>query len=141
MSSKAKVTIGIIIIIGFMTVGFFSFIDSKIEYVDFAQANEMMRKVEVKGYWVKDKESKFDAQTNTFTFYMVDDNKNEMKVVLDGAKPNNFEVAEAVVAKGKMKDGYFHASEVLTKCPSKYEGQAEDLKGEHPDKQGNEYNK
>ena len=133
MSSKAKVTIGIIIIAAFIAVGFISFMDSKIEYVDFAKANEMMRKVEVKGYWVKGKESKFDAEENTFTFYMVDDNNNEMKVVLDGAKPNNFEVAEAVVAKGKIKDGYFHASEILTKCPSKYEATGEDLKGEHPE--------
>jgi len=51
-----------------------------------------------------------------------------MKVVLDGAEPNNFKMAESVVAKGKMKDGTFHASEVLTKCPSKYEGDGKDVK-------------
>ena len=51
-----------------------------------------------------------------------------MKVVLDGAEPNNFKMAESVVAKGKIKDGYFHASEVLTKCPSKYEGDGKDVK-------------
>lgn len=87
-----------------------------------------MRTVEVKGQWVKDKDSKFDPSANTFTFYMKDDFNNEMKVVLDGAKPNNFDVAEAVVAKGKMKDGYFHAKDVLTKCPSKYEADGKDVK-------------
>jgi cytochrome c-type biogenesis protein CcmE len=87
-----------------------------------------MRTVEVKGQWVKGMESKFDGATNTFSFYMVDDFNNEMKVVLDGAKPNNFDVAEAVVAKGKMKDGYFHAKEVLTKCPSKYEADGKEVK-------------
>jgi len=76
---------------------------------------------------VKDKESKFDPESNTFSFYMVDDFKTEMKVVLAGAKPNNFEVAEAVVAKGKVKNGDFHAKEVLTKCPSKYEAQGKDV--------------
>jgi cytochrome c-type biogenesis protein CcmE len=50
-----------------------------------------------------------------------------MKVVLDGSKPNNFEMAENVVAKGKVKDGYFYAKEVLTKCPSKYEGKGQDV--------------
>jgi cytochrome c-type biogenesis protein CcmE len=35
-----------------------------------------------------------------------------------------------VVAKGRYQDGVFHASEVLTKCPSKYEGNPEGL---HPD--------
>lgn len=80
-----------------------------------------------KGSWQKDK-AKFDATTNQFIFYMKDENNSEMKVVLDGARPNNFEMAESVVAKGKFKDGYFHAKEVLTKCPSKYEGKGEHLK-------------
>jgi cytochrome c-type biogenesis protein CcmE len=102
---------------------------STIEYVDFKEAGNRMRTVEVKGQWVKDKESKFDGSANTFTFYMKDDFNNEMKVVLDGAKPNNFEVADAIVAKGKMtKEGYFHAKEVLTKCPSKYEAKGNEVK-------------
>ena len=59
---------------------------------------------------------------------MKDEGNNVMKVVLDGARPNNFEMAESVVAKGKVKDGNFYAKEVLTKCPSKYEGKGEDVK-------------
>ena len=122
-----RIIIGVIIIVVFLVVGFFSFMDSKIEYADFQKANETHATCQVKGTWVKDKESKFDSQTNQFVFYMVDEKGEEMKVVLDGAKPNNFEMAENVVAKGKVKDGYFHAKEVLTKCPSKYEGQGEDV--------------
>ncbi len=101
MSKKSKVIIGTAIIIVFLAIGFMSFMDSKIEYVNFAEAKERMRTVEVKGQWVKDRETKFDGATNTFSFYMIDDFNNEMKVVLDGAKPNNFDVAESVVAKGK----------------------------------------
>lgn len=127
MSKKAKLITGILIILVFVVVGFMSFMDNKIEYVNFAQAKEKVKTVEVKGHWVKDKESKFDPESNTFSFYMVDDFKTEMKVVLAGAKPNNFEVAEAVVAKGKVKNGDFHAKEVLTKCPSKYEAQGKDV--------------
>ena len=41
--------------------------------------------------------------------------------VLDGAKPNNFELANAIVIKGRVEGSSFHASEILTKCPSKYE--------------------
>lgn len=119
--------IGILIIIVFVVVGFFAFKDSKIEYSNFQAAGQNHKTCQVKGSWVKDKDSKFDPQTNTFTFYMKDENNNEMKVVLDGAKPNNFEMAENVVAKGKVTDGYFHAKEVLTKCPSKYEGKGEDV--------------
>ncbi|MDQ3193476.1 MAG: cytochrome c maturation protein CcmE [Bacteroidota bacterium] len=128
MSKKSKTITGILIILVFLTIGFMSFMDSKIEYVNFDEAKNRMRTVEVKGQWVKGKESKFDAVTNTFSFYMVDDFNREMKVVLDGAKPNNFDVAEAVVAKGKMKDGYFHAKDVLTKCPSKYEADGKEVK-------------
>jgi cytochrome c-type biogenesis protein CcmE len=51
-----------------------------------------------------------------------------MRVVLDGAKPNNFEIATSVVAKGSINGDHFHAKEVLTKCPSKYEGDAEAVK-------------
>ncbi|MBK6875796.1 MAG: cytochrome c maturation protein CcmE [Ignavibacteria bacterium] len=127
MSKKAKLITGILIILVFVVVGFMSFMDNKIEYVNFAQAKDKVKTVEVKGQWVKDKESKFDPESNTFSFYMVDDFKTEMKVVLAGAKPNNFEVAEAVVAKGKVKNGDFHAKEVLTKCPSKYEAQGKDV--------------
>jgi len=123
-----KVIIGLVIIAIFFAVGFFAFLDSKVEYANFQKASETHKTCQVKGSWIKEKESKFDAKTNQFTFYMKDENGQEMKVVLDGAKPNNFEMAENVVAKGKIKDGHFHAKEVLTKCPSKYEGTGEDIK-------------
>ena len=128
MSKGLKYIIGIVIISVFLVVGFNSFMDSKVEYVDFKEAQNRKETVQVKGYWVKDKESNFDINTNTFTFYMRDDNNYEMMVVLDGAKPNNFEIADAIVAKGVVEDRYFHAKNVLTKCPSKYEGQSEGVK-------------
>lgn len=123
-----KSVVGSIIIVVFLGIGFYSFLDSKIEYVDFAEAKNRYKKVEVKGQWLKDKEHRFDHTNNTFTFWMEDDNKNEMRVVLDGAKPNNFEVADAIVVKGKVEDGNFMASDVLTKCPSKYEATGEEIK-------------
>jgi cytochrome c-type biogenesis protein CcmE len=119
--------IGGLIIIIFLVVGFFAFKESKIEYANFQVASQSPKTCQVKGIWVKDKESKFDPATNQFSFIMRDENNQEMKVVLDGTKPNNFEMAENVVAKGKVTNGYFHAKEVLTKCPSKYEGKGEDV--------------
>ncbi len=120
--------IGLFIIIVFLTVGFYVFMDSKVEYTNFNNAALTHKTCQVKGRWMKEKESGFNSNTNQFTFFMRDENNTEMKVVLNGAKPNNFEMAESVVAKGKIKDGYFHAKDVLTKCPSKYEGSGEDLK-------------
>ena len=123
-----KTITGISIIVIFLVIGFFSFSESKIEYTNFEKASEIHKTCQVKGSWVKDKEAKFDANTNEFIFYMKDENNEEVKVILAGARPNNFEMAESVVAKGKMKDGNFYAKEVLTKCPSKYEGKGEDVK-------------
>jgi len=123
-----RYVIGAIIIVVFLVVGFFAFVDTKVEYANFKHASETHKKTQVKGTWVKEKDAGFDAATNKFTFYMKDESNTEMKVVLDGAEPNNFKMAESVVAKGKIKDGYFHATEVLTKCPSKYEGDGQDVK-------------
>ena len=119
MSKKVKTIIGIIIIVAVIVAIIPTFLSNKIEYVNFNDARQKKKTVEVKGTWLKDKEAKFEG--NKFSFYMRDDNNTEMKIVYDGAKPNNFEVAEAVVVKGKVKDGVFMANDILTKCPSKYE--------------------
>ena len=119
---KVKVIIAAVVIVAFIIFGAVSFLDSNVEYTDFAKAEKINKKVQVKGEWVKDKESTFDAKSDQFIFYMKDDNEQEAKVVFDGAKPNNFELAKSIVAKGRYQDGYFHATEILTKCPSKYQG-------------------
>ena len=79
--------------------------------------------VKATGNWVKEKNYHIDKKNKTFSFYMVDVKGSEMKVVYDGTIPNNFETATSVVVTGKYQDGYFHAKDILTKCPSKYEGQ------------------
>jgi cytochrome c-type biogenesis protein CcmE len=104
------------------------FIDNTIEYGDLQTARATNKKIQVKGEWVQDKESFYDHQKGQFNFFMKDEKGEEVKVILDGAKPNNFEVAVSIVVKGKYQDGYFHATEVLTKCPSKYQGTSETAK-------------
>jgi cytochrome c-type biogenesis protein CcmE len=121
---KAKIIVAAVVVVAFVIFGAVSFLDSNVEYTDFAKAEKTAKKVQVKGEWVKEKETQFDAKAGQFIFYMRDDNQREAKVILDGAKPNNFELAKSVVAKGRYKDGCFHATELLTKCPSKYEGDA-----------------
>lgn len=128
MTGKIKIIIASVIVIVFVVVGFMSFMDNKIDYASFVEAQKKLKTVEVKGVWQKDKETKYDPDKSTFTFYMKDDANTEMKVILDGAKPNNFDIATMIVAKGKVKDDVFYAKEILTKCPSKYEGKGEDVK-------------
>jgi cytochrome c-type biogenesis protein CcmE len=117
-----KIILAVVVIIAALVFGAVSFVETNVEYTDFREAEGASNKVQVKGTWVQDRETKFDAETSQFTFYMVDDFGKEVQVVYDGAKPNNFEIADAIVVKGKFHDGAFFAENILTKCPSKYEG-------------------
>lgn len=125
---KLKIVIGGIIIIAAVVFGALSFVESNVEYMNFDRAISVKKKVQVKGVWIKEKESAFNANTRQFTFYMKDDSGIEQKVIFSGARPNNFEIADAIVVKGKYENGTFHASEILTKCPSKYESKTTDGK-------------
>lgn len=125
---NVKIIVAVVVIIAALVFGMMSFVESNVEYMDFAKAERTAKKVQVKGKWVKEKDAKFDAAKSQFVFYMIDDNNKECKVVLDGGKPNNFEIATEIVVKGRLQEGYFHASEILTKCPSKYEGDADAVK-------------
>jgi cytochrome c-type biogenesis protein CcmE len=126
---KPKVIVGGFVVLVFIIFGSYSFLESNLEYTNIAGAMKKGKKVQLKGTWDKSKQSAFDAATRQFSFYLVDENGQECKVILDGAAPNNFEMATSVVAKGRFtEEGYFHASEVLTKCPSKYEAQPGDVK-------------
>ena len=125
---NAKIIVAAVVIVVGIVLGAVNFLESNVEYTDFATAERTHKKVQVKGEWVKDQDSNFDSQKVKFSFYMKDDSNRIVKVVLNGAKPNNFELATSVVAKGKFVDGEFHATDVLTKCPSKYEGTSETMK-------------
>lgn len=64
----------------------------------------------------------YDPETDTEStvFYMVDKNDKVQKVNLRKAKPTGLEQSETIDLYGKVIDGEFHASDILMKCPSKY---------------------
>jgi cytochrome c-type biogenesis protein CcmE len=126
---KLKYIIGGIIGVIFILIALFSFDSSKIEYADFKSAHQSGKVVQVIGSCDKSKPSEYNSEKNTFKFYMNDEKGNKSCIVATGAKPNNFDSAPMVVIKGRYEGDNFHASEILTKCPSKYEGQADELKG------------
>ncbi len=125
---RLKIVVGALVIAAALVFGAISFVETNVEYTDVQTAVASRRKVQVKGEWMKEKPSSFDGSSGTFSFTMKDDNGREMRVVYDGAKPNNFEIANAIVVKGRYQEGVFHASDILTKCPSKYEGDAATVK-------------
>ena len=121
---KNKYVFGGFIIVVFLGIMIYLFTQSNIQYQDdFTQIMNTTKTVKATGSWVKDKSYHIDKENKTFSFYMMDDKGNEMKVVYDGTMPNNFETATSVVVTGKYDGGYFHAKDILTKCPSKYENQ------------------
>ena len=119
---KNKYIFGGIIIAVFLVLMGYLFTQSNIEYVDdFNKVMSTEKIVKATGSWVKEKNYKIDNQNKTFAFVMTDVNGNQMKVIYEGTIPNNFESATSVVVTGKYQNGYFHAKDILTKCPSKYE--------------------
>lgn len=116
-----RVILGILIVafgLGLAAVNFFS---SSIEYGSFAQARTTSKKMQIKGSWIQERGIEQDSGSHSTSFYMVDDQRDTARIILHASVPSNFFSATSIVVKGKFAGDGFHATEVLTKCPSKYE--------------------
>lgn len=123
---KNKYMFGGFIIVVFLGIMIYLFTQTNVTYEEnFSAIKTSTKTIKATGEWVKAKSYEIDRSKNLFSFYMVDYNGNEMKVIYKGTIPNNFESATSVVVTGKYNkdNGYFQASDILTKCPSKYEEQ------------------
>jgi cytochrome c-type biogenesis protein CcmE len=124
---KNKYIFGGFIIVVFLGLMAYLFTQSNIQYEeDFAKIKEDTKTVKATGQWVKEKNYEINREQNTFSFYLQDANGEEMKVMYHGTIPNNFESAVSVVVTGQYREGQFHAKDILTKCPSKYEEEFEE---------------
>ena len=118
-----KVHIIGIIIIAVAIAAILTTLSNTSTYANFAEAAAAPgSEFHVVGKFNKDKESIYDPQVNAnmFTFYMVDNKGTEKKVILNKNKPQDFERSEQIVLIGKMQGEEFVASDILMKCPSKY---------------------
>jgi cytochrome c-type biogenesis protein CcmE len=100
-----------------------STISSSSTYESFTVASEKQGKVfHVVGKLNRSKPYEYHPETNAniFSFYMYDNQGVERKVILNRAKPQDFDKSEQIVIIGKMQDNQFLASDILLKCPSKY---------------------
>jgi len=100
-----------------------SIIDTSLQgasrYADFNQAfNKPGEKFTVIGKL--DRSKQIIDLPNHLEFYLVDEQKNERKVVYNKTKPQDFERSEKIVMTGTAKGQDFMATELLLKCPSKY---------------------
>lgn len=86
------------------------------------------QKIQVTGNVV---ENSFETNDNVLTFSIYDPNGDpaqELKVRYDGGVSATFGNDVTAICTGKIgEDGVLHASELVTKCPSKYENASEAL--------------
>lgn len=121
MPKSARTIIAVAVIVVFGALGIWSLVGSATPYVNFDQARKMHKKVQVMGK-VDKKSTVYDIETGIFSFTIISEEGDQMRVDYDGTKPGNFEQAESVVCIGQYKDDSFQAKELLVKCPSKYQG-------------------
>lgn len=121
---KNKYVFGGIIIVIFLGLMIYLFTQTNIQYENnFVKVMQTGKTVKATGTWLKERGYEFDKENKIFSFYIKDENGNIMKVVYHGAMPNNFESSTSIVVTGKYSNGIFQASDILTKCPSKYQEQ------------------
>ncbi len=92
-------------------------------YASFSEARQYPGKqFHIIGDLVADKpiEERLEDNTLVFSFYVLDNNGDEAKVVYLGGKPQDFEKLDQVVMVGGFQQDTFVASQLLLKCPSKY---------------------
>ncbi len=124
---KGKYIFGGIIISIFFVIMAFLLSQSSIAYEnDFNKLKNSTKTIRATGAWDKSGGVEIDKENNKVTFWIVDNNNVRIKVVYNGMLPNNFEAATSVVVTGKYRDDVFYATDILTKCPSKYETQYEE---------------
>lgn len=121
--SQIVILVAVIAAMGFVI----SSISDSSTYADFSEAfSHTNEEYHVVGQLNKEEIVMYEPATNpTLTeFSLIDNNGVTKKVKLYKAKPQDFERSESIVLIGEAKeDGYFHANEILMKCPSKYNEQ------------------
>ena len=118
-----KVHILGIILIAVAIGAIFTTLNNTSTYADFTEAaKDPGSEFHVVGKLNKEKEAVYEPKVdaNLFTFYMIDNKGVECKVILHKNKPQDFERSEQIVLIGQMQGQAFEASDILMKCPSKY---------------------
>lgn len=117
---KYRLYVGLALIVMFSVALFQNFGNSISTYVNFKEAEAKGKTAHVVGTWVKESPAEFSMESMTFKFRMRDEAGNECDVVYAKPKPSNFDQADRIVVIGEVKGGRFYASDMLLKCPSKY---------------------
>lgn len=124
---NAKVVAALVLLAVAVGFGMTSFKKSMTPYVSFADARKASGLVQVNGV-LADKNYVLKKEEQYLEFKLKDSQGQVMTVEYRGVIPGNFDQATSVVAIGHYDQNRFQAEQLLVKCPSKYQTQAEKSK-------------
>ena len=122
MNLKLVLALGLLVVA--VAIGVTSFKKSVTPYISFQEARRASGLVQVNGT-LADKQYVLQQQNQFLAFRLRDDKGEVMPVEYKGVIPGNFDQATSIVAIGHYTDGKFQAEQLLVKCPSKYQAEAE----------------
>jgi cytochrome c-type biogenesis protein CcmE len=120
VKGNPRVYIGVVVLAVFGVMAVLNFNKTVAPYVSFVEARAAGSTVQVAGF-PDHQRARFDPGQGVFLFSMSNDEGEVMPVAFKGVKPGNFDQAEKVVVVGRYEGGTLQASQILVKCPSKYD--------------------
>ena len=108
--------------------GVTSFKKSVTPYISFAEARHSSGMVQVNGV-LADKNYVLKKDEQYLEFKLKDTRGEVMPVAYRGVIPGNFDQATSIVALGRYQGNHFEAEQLLVKCPSKYQAEAQKQQG------------
>ena len=119
-----KAVLAVILLVAATAIGITSFKKTVTPYISFAEAREARGLVQVNGT-LADKKYVLKPNEQFLSFRLRDSKGEILPVEYHGVVPGNFDQATSIVAIGHYQDGTFTAEQLLVKCPSKYQAEAE----------------
>ena len=121
---SVKMLLALVLLAVAAVAGFASFRKSMTPYISFSEARHAAGLVQVNGV-LANKNYVARPHEQFLQFDLKDSRGETMKVEYRGVIPGNFDQATSIVAIGRYQDDRFLADQLLVKCPSKYQAQAE----------------
>lgn len=125
---NVKVLLAVALLLVAAGVGITSFKKSMTPYISFAEARHASGLVQVNGK-LADKNYVLKRDEQFLEFKLRDSKDEILPVVYRGVIPGNFDQAVSIVAIGRYAGDHFEAENLLVKCPSKYQAEAEKQAG------------
>ena len=125
---NVKVLLAVALLLVAVGVGVTSFKKSMTPYISFAEARHASGLVQVNGK-LADKNYVLKRDEQFLEFKLRDAKDEILPVVYRGVIPGNFDQAVSIVAIGRYSGDHFEAENLLVKCPSKYQAEAEKKAG------------